>query len=317
MPSRNLLRALICPAALLFSLALARAGDVTGADGKNTVAASGTNASSIQQANQPNSHDIFYAQTMYTGMSNISGLLARGRQDATYNDLLYAHRFTIKGNWDVRLGMEYQRYDFTGDMAPLPDHLQNFNATIAIEYVVQDFPAVALELHPGFSYENNVTWKNFDIPMDAFTSVKLYKDKVFGIAGVEYDNFIWPSVSGFGGVIWLINDKTRLQAIMPRPALIYDPTDDWEFQLHGQIYGGGFRLDQSGRTPVTYQGAIVRYTYDQVGVEATYKKWKPFNIIFDAGYNIQREFDFIHYGPDQKYTSSGAPYVGITFTAYY
>ncbi|HWB60453.1 MAG TPA: hypothetical protein VG733_13235 [Chthoniobacteraceae bacterium] len=306
MALKKFLRAAAFIAAVIFS-ANSFAGNETAAPATT----SGTN-SAIQQTT-PNSHDLISIQTMYTGMSNISGILARGRQDATYEDFSYAHRFTITGNWDIRLGVEYQRYDFTGAMAPLPDHLQNFNATVAYEYVQQDFPAVAVEFHPGFSFENNVTGRNFDVPMDAFTSMKLYKDKVFGIAGVEYDNFIWPGVSGFGGVIWLINDQWRLQAIMPRPALIYSPNDDWEFQLKAQIYGGGFRLDSSGRTPTTYQGAIVRYTYDQVGLEATYKKWKPLSITFDAGYNIQREFDFIHYGPDQKYTSSGAPFVGITF----
>lgn len=285
------------------------------AGAESAAASSGTGTPAIQQTQTPNSLDLFSVETMYTGSSETSGILARGRQDSTYSDVSYAHRFPITGNWYLRLGLEYERYDFTGALAPLPDHLQDVHANIAYEYVVKDFPAVAIQLHPGFYFENNATWRTFNVPVEAFTSVKLYKDKVFGIGGVEYNGFIWPPVSGFGGVIWLINDKTRLQAIMPRPALIYDPNDDWEFQLKGQINGQGFRLDESGRIPLTYSNALLRYTYDQVGVQATYQKWKPFNISLGVGYNIEREFFFIHYGPDQKYRSSGAPYVDLTFSA--
>jgi hypothetical protein len=300
-------RASACAAVLLYS------STVFAGDGSAT--ATGTNAPAIQQTTPPNSTDLLSVETMYTGPSETSGILARGRQDSTYNDFSYAHRFPITGNWDFRLGLEYERFDFTGQLAPLPDHLQDFHANVAFEYVQQDFPAVAVEFHPGFYFENDVTMRNFNMPVDAFTSIKLYKDKVFGIGGVEYNGFIWPPVSGFGGIIWLINDKTRLQAIMPRPALIYDPNDDWELQLKAQINGAGFRLDESGRIPLTYSNALLRYTYDQVGLQATYKKWKPLNVSLGAGYNIQREFFFIHYGPDQKYRSSGAPYVDLTFSA--
>ena len=308
MDLKTFLRALACAAVLLVS-ATVFAGDTSVSGGGKA------NGSAIEQSSTPNSHDLISLDTIYTGRSQISGATAQGHQDSTFTDFSYAHRFSITGNWYLRLGLEYQRYDFSGQATPLPDHLQAASAVIAYEYVVQDFPAVAVELHPGFAFENNVTWRNFDVPTDIFTSFKLIPDKVFGLVGVNYGGLIWPPISGFGGIIWLINDKTRLQAIMPRPALIYDPSDDWEFQVKAEINGYGFRLDKSGRTPATYTGAAVRYTYDRVGLQATYKKWKPFDLTIGAGYNIQREFNFIHYGPDQKARSSGAPYVEISFGA--
>ncbi len=308
MELKNFFRAAAC------TIAIACSAEVFAGE-TQTAAATGTNAAGIQQDQTPASLDLFNADFIYTGPSNISGAALRARQDSTYSEFDYAHRFPITGNWYFRLGLEYERYDFAGAAAPLPDHLQGAFGIVAVEYVVHDFPAVELETHPGFYFENNVTGRNFDAPTTLFTTLKLYDTKVFGLAGVHYGELVWPTVSGFGGIIWLINDKWRLQAIIPHPSLVYDPNDDWECQLKAEINGDGFRLDESGRTPGTYTGAALRYTYDRVGLQATYKKWKPFSLTLGAGYNIQREFDFIHYGPDQKFRSSGAPYVEVSFGA--
>ncbi len=52
-----------------------------------------------------------------------------------------------------------------------------------------------------------------------------------------------PEVTPIGGIIWLINDKTRLEALFPRPGLIYSATDDLDLRLGGELGGWGFRQD--------------------------------------------------------------------------
>jgi hypothetical protein len=309
--------AMACTAALFYS-ANAFAGDATTiTSGTDTADAKNTPSPIVQTT--PVSHDIISVDTTYTGESNVRNATIRGKQDSTYTDFNYGHRFQIEGNWYMRLGVEYQRYDFGGSVAPLPQHLQSLNAIIAYEYVVQDFSAVALELRPGWAYENDITGKDFEIPFDIYTSFQIKKDKVFGMIGAFYGGADYkPTAIPIGGVIWVINDKTRLEALFPRPGLIYNVTDNLELRAGGEISGWGFRQDANPRDAATYSGgseARVQYSYYEAGLTATYKGWKPFDIALGGGWDFDREFDYIHEVPEAKYHASGAPYIKLSFTA--
>ena len=83
----------------------------------------------------------------------------------------------------------------------------------------------------------------FDIPIKAFVSFPLKKDKIFAVVGLGWSLFQDPPVAPGGGIIWLINDKLRLQAVFPKPALIYEPNDDWQFKLLGELNYLGVRTD--------------------------------------------------------------------------
>src|ERR1700730_2814730 len=73
-------------------------------------------APSPAQDENKNSTEIFNYETTYTGTSDYqryNGVF--GDSDSIYNDISYAHRFLITGNWYLRLGAEYERFDFGGD----------------------------------------------------------------------------------------------------------------------------------------------------------------------------------------------------------
>ena len=77
-----------------------------------------------------NSHDIFSYETTYTFSSDFKESKL-GDGDSLYDDFSYDHRFLITGKWYLRLGLEYERYDFNGTDNGLPDHLQAAYAHIA------------------------------------------------------------------------------------------------------------------------------------------------------------------------------------------
>lgn len=269
----------------------------------------------------PASIDIFSLQSTYTGGANIRNIrnpfvpFPIGKQDSLYTDIIYGHRIPIKGNWFLRLGAEYQRYDFGGSPSPLPSRLQAAAGQIALEYVVYDNVAVQVEADPGFFFENDISSRNFDVPIHAFTSFIIKKDSVFGVIGFAEGQFFKPTVSPIFGVTWLINDKTRLEGVFPRPSLVYDLNDDWEFRLGAELGGYGFRVDKNGRTPATHAGSVLMYTYDQAGALVTYKGWKHYELSLGAGYDFQREFDYFRDGPAQKFKAAPAPYVRIGIEA--
>ncbi|MEY2546609.1 MAG: hypothetical protein QOG48_1726, partial [Verrucomicrobiota bacterium] len=219
----------------------------------------------------------------------------------------------ITGKWYLRTGVEYERYDFGNSPNGLPDHLQALYGKIAYEYVVHDFPAVGVEVDPGIYWQNRVTSDAFDIPWKAFVSFPLKKDKIFGVVGVGGGLYQDPIVAPGGGLIILFSDKFRLQGVFPKPALVYEPNDDWQFKLLGELYYTSFRTDDVNTPAGNMQlhNAVVQYNEDRGGVYIAYRGVKHVKIIGEAGYTFQRKFDFFR--SNQAIKADPAPYVRAAF----
>src|SRR6266513_1127186 len=258
-----------------------------------------------------NSQNLFNYETTYTFQSDFEESKL-GHGDSIYNDFAYDHRFLIKGNWYFRAGVEYERYDFGGSDNGLPDHLQALYGHLAIEYVVHDHAGAGFELDPGAYYQSHINRGSLDVPWKLFVSFPLKKDKVFAVVGVGGGMNQHPIVAPGGGIIWLISDKMRLEGVFPKPALVYEPNDDWQFRLLGELYYESFRTDDVLTTEHKLQlhNAIVEYNEDRVGLQAKYSGIKPFQIIAGAGCTVRREFDFFR--AHQRVVADPVPYVRLS-----
>jgi hypothetical protein len=258
-----------------------------------------------------NSHDLFSYETTYTFSSDFKESKL-GDGDSLYDDFSYDHRFLITGKWYLRLGVEYERYDFNGTDNGLPDHLQAAYAHIAYEYVVKDFPGVGIELDPGFYFQDHIDGDRFDIPIKAFVSFPLKKDKIFAVVGLGWSLFQDPPVAPGGGIIWLINDKLRLQAVFPKPALIYEPNDDWQFKLLGELNYLGVRTDDvvsHTEHKLDLHDAVLQYSEYRAGVQVGYSGIKHLKLSVGAGCTVERDYDFFRANQSKK--ADPAPYVRI------
>jgi hypothetical protein len=258
-----------------------------------------------------NSHDLFSYETTYTFQSDFKESKL-GDGDSLYNDFSYDHRFLITGKWYFRAGVEYERYDFNGTDNGLPDHLQAASAHLALEYVVKDFPGVSIELDPGVYFQDNATWDAFDIPGKAFVTFPLRKDKIFAVVALGWGIYQDPPVAPGGGIIWLFNDKLRLQAVFPKPALIYQPNDDWDFRIIGELNFTSFRTDDivsHTEHKLNLHDAVVQYSEDRAGVQVAYSGFKPFKIIGGAGVTTERNYNFFRANQEKK--TDPAPYVRV------
>ena len=261
-----------------------------------------------------NSHDIFSYETTYTFSSDFKESKL-GHGDSLYNDFSYDHRFLITGKWYFRVGVEYDRYDFGGTDNGLPDHLQTASAHLALEYVVKDFAGISIELDPGVYFQDNVTWDAFDIPAKAYVTFPLKKDKFFAVIALGGSIYQDPPVAPGGGIIWIFSDKLRLQGVFPRPALIYQPNDDWEFRITGELNYTSFRTDDVLTTERKLQlhNAVVQYSEDRAGVQIAYSGLKPLKLIVGAGVTVERDFDFFR--ANQSKRTDPAPYIRIAAEA--
>jgi hypothetical protein len=262
-----------------------------------------------------NSHDLFYYETTYTFPSDFSESKL-GHGDSLYDDFSYDHRFLITGKWYLRLGVEYERYDFSGTDNGLPDHLQAASGHVAVEYVVKDHAGASIELDPGEYFQDNATWDAFDIPGKAFVTFPLRKDKIFAVVGIGWGIFQDPPVAPGGGITWLISDKLRVQAVFPKPALVYQPNDDWEFRLLGELNFTGFRTDNivsNTEHKLNLHDAVLQYSEDRVGAQVAYLGFKPFKISAGAGVTTDRHFNFFR--ANQEKHTDPAPYLRIAAEA--
>ena len=281
-----------------------------------------------------NSTEIFNYETVYTGNSDFKDYRGKfGDGDSLYNDFSYAHRFLITGNWYLRLGAEYERFDFGGDNGPnrlatpgclscgiigsnngLPDHLQTVHALLAYEYIVHDHAGAGVELDPGVYFENHAG-DAFDIPWKVWVTFPLKKDKIFGVIGLGGGINQNPIVAPGGGLIWLFTDHLRLEGVFPKPALVYNPNDDWEFRIAGNLFYESYRTDDvfTPAHKLVVHNPVVQYSEDRVGVQATYSHFKPLDITLDVGCTLRREFDFFR--AEAAVKSDPAPYVRLAIEA--
>ena len=261
-----------------------------------------------------NSRDLFNYETTYTFDSDFKESKL-GDGDSLYNDFSYDHRFLITGKWYFRAGVEYERYDFGGTDNGLPDHLQAASAHLALEYVVKDFPGISIELDPGVYFQDDVSSDAFDIPGKAYVTFPLKRDEIFAVVGLGWGIYQDPPVALGGGIIWLITDTLRLQGVFPKPALIYQPNDDWDLRIMGELNYTSFRTDDVLTTERKLQlhNAVVQYSEDRAGVQVGYSGFKPLKIIAGAGVTVERNFDFFR--AHQSKRTDPAPYLRIAAEA--
>jgi Domain of unknown function (DUF6268) len=261
-----------------------------------------------------NSHNLFHYETTYTFDSDFEEPKL-GHGNSVYNDFSYDHRFRITEKWYLRAGVEYERYDFGGSDNGLPDHLQAVYGQFALEYVVKDAAGIGIEVDPGIYFQDHISSNALDIPGKAYVTFPLKKDKIFATVGIGWGQFQDPVVAPGGGITWLINDKLRLQAVFPKPALVYQPNDDWEFRALGELNFLGARTDQVHTTEQKLQldNAVVQYSEYRAGLQVGYSGFKPFKIIAGAGATIQRNFDFFR--ADQSKRTDPAPYIRVAAEA--
>ena len=154
------------------------------------------------------------------------------------------------------------------------------------------------------------------MPGKAYVTFPLKTDKIFGIVGFAWGSFQDPPVAPGGGIIWIFSDKLRLLGVFPRPALIYQPNEDWDLRITGELNYTSFRTDDvvsPTEHKLNLHNALVQYSEDRAGVQAAYSGFKPLKIIAGAGVTIQRNYDFFRAGQSKR--TDPAPYIRIAAEA--
>src|SRR6266571_2658831 len=99
------------------------------------------------------------------------------------------------------------------------------------------------------------------------------------------------------------------------PAWAYNPNDDWEFRIAGNLFFESYRTEDviTPEKKLRVHNAVVQYSEERAGFQATYSHFKPFDITLDAGYTFKRDFDFFRKEASAKLNP--APYVRLAIEA--
>ena len=248
-----------------------------------------------------------------------------GDQSETEEEFDYGHRFHLLDKLYLRAGINYQRFDFSTTSAPVPTSLQNLCAEFYLEYVVDDEPAVFLRTRPGVFYSNinQVHYASIDAPTDAgaiLPATLLYSGlkKTYILIGVHASILDKYPVLPIGGVVWLIRDNLRLEAIPPEPRLIYTVSKQLDFFAGGELLGESYkRAADPGARPQDrrFSSAVLDYTEYRAGAGLTYSPVKQVDIDVSGGWDLERDFDYYRGDATKEFITHGAPYAKVSVSA--
>jgi hypothetical protein len=300
---RKIYRAICC--CVLFVATFARAG----------TEASPEAVADATQASEAVPLDLFTIESGYVFKSDLNHGGSFGKQDELQFNLEYGHRIQLVGNYYLHLGFSYDRYDFGSTSAPVPDHLQSIAGVFGVEYMHGSNVGAFLQVRPGFYFQNEIGLSSFDAPI-TLGRIFVIKEKRLYIMGGAYASFLrggFP-VLPLLGVIWIPSDHIRLMAVPPNPRLIYSPTNKLDLWVGGEIVADSYRTDRNNNIlPTKLRGAQVNFGDYRAGAGLTYTISKSVLFETDAGYSVQRQFDFARAG--ETYRTDPAPYVRVQFSA--
>ena len=202
----------------------------------------------------------------------------------------------IGGGPLLRLGVEWQRYDFgLPGRAPLPDTLQSLALVVGADFQIGEAWLFRLEATPGFySGKSEFRFGSLNIPVLFGGSYFVSSDLQF-FAGIELDvNRKYP-VLGALGVRWKFAPGFVLNAVLPTPRLEYSFSKSLTFFLGADLRETTYRMDAEfgrARGRRKLDNAIVDYTQIRVGVGASWRIDSRFTWECEAGVVPVHDFDF-------------------------
>jgi hypothetical protein len=215
------------------------------------------------------------------------------------------------GQWFLRLGADYERFDFSiHNETRLPNTLESVAGILSLDYVVNGQTGLLIETRPGIYFSHKVNSGSFDAPTHIAGAFNIFGgDKFYLVAGVSLSALSRYPVLPIGGIVWHIGDGWDLLAYAPNPRLVYRFTDHLGCYAGGEYIEGGYDTDNRGVDPAKLSGAVVSYTEIRAGGGVTWRA-KPLNVDFGAGYTVWSQFDYTRAG--LSFETHPAPYIGLT-----
>jgi len=234
----------------------------------------------------------------------------RIERDVEENDALVRFVLTPRVKIGIlRLGVEYQRYDFGFRAgAQLPDNLQSLSAVVGLDTQLSDSILIRVEAQPGI-YAEDLGTGSFNVPFLA-GGTYIYSPDLQFIAGVGVDvERKYPAIPALG-VRWKFARQWVLNAVVPTPRLEFDLNKNVKLYAGATLKGGSYRVNDhfgADRGIPRLNNAVLSYSEIRTGGGVDWKLTDAFSLNLEGGYQPYRDFDF--YRANVRYhENGGAPY---------
>ncbi len=321
-----------CPRRLVFALILAcslPANGLLAGDNVDSVQA-GKDKNPIEAAlDEGTPLDTLDIEGSYVGASGFTTKKFSGAGASTqvpYKDqaeieseIQYGHRFHLEGRVYLKLGVDYQRFDFGETTAPIPSSLQQLSGVVALEYVVHGQAAAFINVKPGIysSDFNHVGTGNFDAPTAIGTILPVFKS-FYVLVGARWSLLAKYPVFPIAGAVWLINDHLRVEAVPPEPRIIYSVSKKLDFFAGGELLGEAYKrnVNPAARPQdQRFNGAVIDYSEERAGAGLTYSPCSAVDVDLSGGWDFGRDFDYYRGDSTKQFKTNGAPYAKMSISA--
>ncbi len=219
------------------------------------------------------------------------------------------YRVPLRENLLARAGLQYQRYAFSSTDRPLPENLQRVGVPVTLTFLRDRRPLFIVTVTPSVGFEDRVTTRSANVSLLAFRSFTLTETlsaqlALFGSTSAKY-----PVLPG-AGLVWNFSETGTLRLTPPRPEIVFDPRDRWEFALGASLHGGTFRVSEKDGVPENSRLNLTEY---RAGARVSHRLTDTLTAGLTAGWMIKRKFDHDRIGVVHR--SRGAPYAGLSVDA--
>jgi hypothetical protein len=242
-----------------------------------------------------------------------------GDFNASRFGLDYSSLFKVSDayTWGVGAGWEYAHFDAPSNI-PVPETFNGVFLRLSNQWRFAERWNLRTDLRPGlYSDFEDISADDLNVPFTAILSYDFSPTLTF-VAGLNFNYQSDIPFIGGPGVIWKFAEGWQLRAVLPKPQVLYSPNSQWMFFAGGELKGVAGRVaeDFGARFgDASLNNDRLSYRELRVGAGARYRFHRLFNVTVEAGYAIDRRFQF-----DESrllLNGDGAPYAQITLNGSY
>jgi hypothetical protein len=271
------------------------------------------------------SHEVNFSESFVGGSDIHRGDTSYGNLSENHLDFSYVVSIPVQENWQLRLGLMYDRYDFgslSGNI--LPNTLGSAALILGADINLSEKWIMRVEVRPGvYSDFRNVTIDQCNVPVivgatylvnaDLQCFFGLQFDPHFGTGIYHWDDSpVMPGV----GARWHFADQWTLMAMLPDPELQYDVLDNLQVYVGARMRGGNYRMSEdfgkgSGRGDL--ENSNLSYREIRTGLGFRYTLMPGMVLEVEGGSAVTRQFYYS--GPDMQFHTDPAGYAQVQFKA--
>lgn len=209
----------------------------------------------------------------------------------------YTVLMPLSESWFVRGGAGWGAFYFDFDGTDrFPDALHRISLSLGIGTKVSDKLTVLVSASPGiYSDLEDVSWDDFDVNGFAAAQWKWVENFEL-VAGARFAPHDKYPVLPVAGLKWRVNERWLVDAMYPRPAIVFKASDWLDLYAGMEIRGAIYRTSESfeGTTPGgrSLAGQWLDFSEQSAVLGAAFKVSRTAVIELEGGYVFRRKFDY-------------------------